>query len=274
LVALASGCESSGKGGERQPCNSDGTCNAGLTCQIGLCAKTMGNAGSSGAGGGAAGTGAAGSKGGAAGNGAAGASGGAAGTGEAGSSGGAAGGGAAGSAGGAAGNGVAGSAGGAAGGGGAGAAGGTGGMCTNYFPAILDCVYDSRPDTTASCGSCLEFNSNLAETACACLTGAAQTNCRALLDCMAPGLFSCVVPETVLGIPFPLPDDCFCSDEKCSQGADGPCAAQFEAVAGSTDPAEVMKQLNDKSTTVYQAVFEAIAWKRAQGCSLYCSCVH
>jgi hypothetical protein len=192
---------------------------------------------------------------------------------------GAAGGGAAGAAGGAAGTGVAGSAGGAAGSAGGAAAGataGAGGTCIGYgaFPAILDCVY-SPPPNNPSCADCLNALGG-PETACACLTGAAQTNCQALLDCMAPGVFACAVPASiVLGVPFPGPQYCFCSDKSCSKGADGPCAAQFEAVAGSTDPAEVLNQLSESSTTLYKAVDEALLWQQtlSRGCSLLCSCV-
>jgi hypothetical protein len=234
-----------------------------------------GHGGDAGGGGGAgSGGGGAGSGGGAGVGGAAGSSGGASGGGAAGSGGGGAGiaggGGAAGSGGGA---GIAGGGGNAGDGGGNAGGGGTpdGGVdasadadapdaaCSSTaLPARFEC--NSRPQST--CGSCLQALAG-GDQVCACMTSMAKTNCQALLSCMAPVFFSCALSPGV----------CYCSDASCSSGANGPCAPQFHAVAGTTDPAQVLEQLRDPSATVSRLVQEGKRFASTAACGMYCGCL-
>jgi hypothetical protein len=80
---------------------------------------------------------------------------------------------------------------------------------------------------------------------------------------MSPIFFSCVLGPGV----------CFCSDAICSSGANGPCAAQFEMVAGSTDPAAVLNQLQDPSTTVARLVKEGERFAHTAACGRSCQCL-
>jgi hypothetical protein len=104
---------------------------------------------------------------------------------------------------------------------------------------------------------------------CSSLSGAAAVKCGALLNCIAISR----PPNTPLyGCVSRL--DCYCSGfpSGCPLGADGPCAAEFEAVAGSTDVAEVLRQLHDPTTTVNQLLTEA-GWINARAASegaVYC----
>jgi hypothetical protein len=102
---------------------------------------------------------------------------------------------------------------------------------------------------------------------CNCLAGTAKTDCQALLTCVSPGFFSC------LFTPPTATPRCYCSDSACSNGANGPCAAQFNAVAGSSDPAVVIQQLNDPSTTVARVVAEGRRFGNTAACGMYCACL-
>jgi hypothetical protein len=101
------------------------------------------------------------------------------------------------------------------------------------------------------------------DTVCACMSGTEKTNCQGLLSCMAPTFFSCALGPGV----------CFCSDASCSSGANGRCASQFETVAGTTDPAQVLEQINDASSTVFRLVQEATRFAHTTACGMYCSCL-
>lgn len=125
------------------------------------------------------------------------------------------------------------------------------------LPAKFNC--SSRPQST--CGSCLQALAG-GDTVCACLSGTDKTNCQALLSCMAPTFFSCALTGT-----------CFCSDASCSSGANGRCASQFETVAGTTDPAQVLEQINDTSSTVSRLVQEATRFAHTAACGMFCSCL-
>jgi hypothetical protein len=103
------------------------------------------------------------------------------------------------------------------------------------------------------------------DTVCACLTGTAKTDCQALLTCMSPIFFTCAVSTS--------PTACYCSDATCSSGANGPCAAQFQAVAGTANPAEVVAQLQDPSTTVTRALAEAHRFSMTAACGMFCGCL-
>jgi hypothetical protein len=103
------------------------------------------------------------------------------------------------------------------------------------------------------------------DSVCACLTGAAKTDCQALLTCMSPFFFSCAVTGAVTA--------CYCSDPTCSGGANGQCAAEFHVVAGTTNPAEVIAQLQDPSTTVASVLAEAKKFGLTAACGMYCGCL-
>jgi hypothetical protein len=68
------------------------------------------------------------------------------------------------------------------------------------------------------------------------------------------------------GILWPYARDCYGSNATCSAGANGACAAQFHKVAGTTDPAEVLRQLNDATTVVARLGKEASAYGFDAGC--------
>ena len=77
---------------------------------------------------------------------------------------------------------------------------------------------------------------------CSGLTGEDAKSCNALVACMSPGLGQCAATFGAVG--------CYCKDPSCSQGADGPCGGQFQALAHSTVPAEVIRQVSDPTTPV------------------------
>jgi hypothetical protein len=102
---------------------------------------------------------------------------------------------------------------------------------------------------------------------CAQLSGDEQIDCYALLNCMARGLSLCVytVQQGVYG-----PQGCYCSDSTCSKGADGQCAAEFQAVTKTMEPAEVIRQLNDPTTTVAKVGEMAKRYGNSSFCILGC----
>ena len=125
------------------------------------------------------------------------------------------------------------------------------------LPAQFNCT--SRPGST--CAGCLQSLAG-GDSVCACLSGTAKSSCQALLSCMSPVFFSCAITGT-----------CFCSNATCSNGADGRCASQFETVAGTTDPAQVIAQLNDPSSTVARLAQEAAKLGHTAACGIYCGCL-
>ena len=84
---------------------------------------------------------------------------------------------------------------------------------------------------------------------CTTLTGSAQSDCQLALNCMVPGLGSCAA-----GANGPL--GCYCTNQSCSAGADGPCATQIQAVAKTTDTAEIKRQMGDFTTTLGRLAVE------------------
>jgi hypothetical protein len=145
------------------------------------------------------------------------------------------------------------------GGGASGGASGMGGACSDRtLPPRFDCI--GRPQS--SCGACLQALAG-GDRVCACMTGTAKTNCQALLTCMSPFQFSCVLD----------PGLCYCTGSSCSSVPNGPCAPQFHAVAGTTDPAVVLQQLQDTSSTVARVVDEAKRFANTAACGMYCGCL-
>jgi len=97
------------------------------------------------------------------------------------------------------------------------------------------------------------------------LAATAATDCQALLACLSPGFFNCLFGGSA--------NVCYCSDATCSNGANGSCASAYNAVAGTTDPAEVLRQLQDPATTVYRVVAEGKRLGGTAACGMYCGCL-
>ena len=100
------------------------------------------------------------------------------------------------------------------------------------------------------------------DTACPGLDADAAAKCRQLLNCVAVGLFACAVNNA-----------CVCADTTCSHGMlDGSCAAQAEAVTGSTDPAAVARQAADPTTTLFRVLQEgSVSANKAEPAAMYCA---
>jgi hypothetical protein len=135
---------------------------------------------------------------------------------------------------------------------------------STMLPAGFYC--HSLPDVT--CGECLQFHSN-GETVCNCLAGTAKADCQALLTCLSPTFFTCLYNGFASSVRRP----CYCSDDTCSHGADSHCVAQYHAVAGTATPAEVIKQMEDPSTTIARVIKEARQFSTATTCTPVCDCL-
>jgi hypothetical protein len=110
---------------------------------------------------------------------------------------------------------------------------------------------------TTACGACLANHGG--NTVCPKLIGAQRRDCGRLLECMAPRLASCT---------FALMS-CYCTSIACANGADGPCAAEMEAVAQTNDRAEVMRQIAD-DTSLIAAIARDIQHLSGNACYQYC----
>jgi hypothetical protein len=141
-------------------------------------------------------------------------------------------------------------------------AGGTDAGCTGHGPLPARFACNSRPAST--CGACLEALAG-GETVCVCLAGTARTDCEALLSCMAPVFFGCLSGGAI--------NACYCSDATCSAGANGPCASAFHAVAGTSDPTQVLEQLRDPNSTVARVAAEGRRFGSTAACGQYCTCL-
>jgi hypothetical protein len=86
------------------------------------------------------------------------------------------------------------------------------------------------------------------DTVCKGMTGTAHDKCWALLNCLADGGGN---PCAVLGTCYT------CADAACTGGASGDCVDQFNDVAGTTDPVEVLRQTKDVTTTAGKLFAEA-----------------
>jgi len=110
-----------------------------------------------------------------------------------------------------------------------------------------------------SCGGCFRVHGG--NTVCPALIGAQRRDCGRLLECMAPGLAACTFQSSLI--------NCYCSDSACSKGADGPCAAEMQAVAQANDVAEVMRQINDASSLI-SAIGRDVQHLSGNACYQYC----
>ena len=92
-----------------------------------------------------------------------------------------------------------------------------------------------------------------------------RRDCGRLLECAAAGVASCVT-RGVLTSPASLAR-CYCGSN-CAN-PDGPCVAEIEAVAKTSDPAEVIRQMNDISS-VLSALAEDLSVLQTHPCYLHC----
>ena len=123
-----------------------------------------------------------------------------------------------------------------------------------------------------ACGSCFfqslgpeNRNPSPTDFACQALSGVARTKCQALLNCMSRSFSNCVSAQ-----PNAQRTACYCSDATCSQGANGQCAAQFQAVAGTTDPTVILGELNSPSSLLSSVRAEAARFGTSS-CGSTCS---
>ncbi len=143
--------------------------------------------------------------------------------------------------------------------------GDAGAVCSGIgLPERFNCYSPVLPTTNSTCGQCLGALAG-GDTVCNCLAGTERSDCEALLSCMGSGFFGCVSG----GQPTP----CYCSQGDCSTGADGPCAAQFNAVAGTSNTSAVMQQLLDPTSVVARVTAEAAKLRAAAACGIYCACL-
>jgi hypothetical protein len=105
----------------------------------------------------------------------------------------------------------------------------------------------------ASDGTACTLSCQHAGEVCSSLSGTDRTACQALANCMLTNMSHCASGSTgTLG--------CYCSDQTCSAGANGPCAAQLQAVAKTTDTTEIKRQLADFTTTVGGVAVEVVGF--------------
>jgi hypothetical protein len=119
---------------------------------------------------------------------------------------------------------------------------------------------------------CFGFGLNSDISPCRNLAGAERARCETLLECVVrnDNLSVCGSANLANGgggdtcpkmFYSPGLTGCFCSDDACTKGADGDCAAAFQAAAGSTDVAEVRRQLVTSGTVLHDvATFMAFAY--------------
>jgi hypothetical protein len=142
------------------------------------------------------------------------------------------------------------------------------------LPPVFNCTSRGQ-----NCGGCLEALGGGGDTVCAsCSTAQSMSNCLALLACLGTHDFTCISPAGVgvgVGSSTSRAVACFCSNASCSGGLNGLCASTAEAVAGTTDSAELLRQLQDPSTTVNRVVQEALRFDGAGGggCEMFCGCL-
>jgi hypothetical protein len=109
-----------------------------------------------------------------------------------------------------------------------------------------------------ACGRCFfaslgpkNVNDSNTDFACQALTGTARTTCQALLACMTASFSNCITSQLALRTA------CYCSDATCSASVNGRCVAQIDAVAGTTDSAIILGELNDQTSLLSQVRAEA-----------------
>ena len=127
------------------------------------------------------------------------------------------------------------------------------------FPNTGICA-NCQPTT---CASCFSFSDP-----CQGLTGTALISCHDLLNCLLGGDAACFFISG--GVANPANTACYCSDATCSAGANGACASDFNAVAGTTDPSAVVGLLNDPTSLLSQARNVAKRLASDASCDMFC----
>jgi hypothetical protein len=112
------------------------------------------------------------------------------------------------------------------------------------------------------CGSCFALwgiNGHL----CDGLSVADTISCNSLIGCMSGGIGACALNTGGIG--------CFCSDLSCSQGANGPCAAQMRALShtSSNDPAEVLAAIRSGAVGRVVSAYYTFT-TTSTGCYMHC----
>lgn len=119
-----------------------------------------------------------------------------------------------------------------------------------------------------TCGACffeaLDDAGLQGDPGCSGLTGTALTNCQNLLNCLTRELGECFFEPAGINA-------CFCGAPTCPSAPNGQCGFQFEAVAGTTNPAVVLQQLADPTSLVSQVRAEGQAFANFPGCGPICS---
>ncbi len=112
---------------------------------------------------------------------------------------------------------------------------------------------------STACGRCYSAMCR-SGSICGALTGTDQVDCTRLVYCAGANAFSC-----------PSLGACYCmGDPACAPRPGAPCRAEIEAVAHSTDPVEVVRQMGDPSTILY-AVSGAASCMSFGGCGPICA---
>jgi hypothetical protein len=127
------------------------------------------------------------------------------------------------------------------------------------FPGSQFCT-GCQPNMCASC-----FGVRCNPRACDSLTGVELSECQAVRTCVTAGQSTCLFSGSTSG-------NCYCNQPGCTGGVNGPCARQYEAVANSTDPAEVLRQINTPGTVAAQLTEEGRCFGSSQ-CGVQCSIV-
>jgi len=121
--------------------------------------------------------------------------------------------------------------------------------------------------TTTACGIC--FNRCGAGGVCQSLTGPDLAACNRMVSCMGANAFTCGAP----GLPGGFATTrCYCGpfSISCQPSANGPCRAEIEGVAHSSDPTEVLRQINDPSSPLNR-VGSAVSCMPISGCGPICA---
>jgi hypothetical protein len=117
-----------------------------------------------------------------------------------------------------------------------------------HFTPYIACLYNSQ--------NVVPFVGTVygADTVCPSLTGSARHRCELLMNCIAQGLFACSGNN-----------NCYCSKQDCSTGLDGTCGPEGAAFIGSSNPAELKRQLS-MSSPLSTINAEAEAYIANSGC--------
>jgi hypothetical protein len=125
-------------------------------------------------------------------------------------------------------------------------------MCGADVPGL------SPPTCTSGCSQCIWLFAG-PDNVCSCRTGATFTACRAFLFCVSYAFYRCMANSP----PW-----------RPGSACKGDCATEIAALAGTTDGAEIDRQLDDPKTLLGMAARQGYAFfqNTANGCGPYCGC--